>query len=86
MDSVHSVMPDGTRIAKQHVTGTGTDEFEERSCFSSLLGPGLFPSVLPCHTWVGCYSPPRSIVCWDGGDLRMWWDSGTGGLKGWRSL
>lgn len=82
MDSVHSVMPDGTRIAKQHVMGTGTDEFEERSCFSSLLGPGLFPSVLPCHTWVGCYSPREASSVGMGG---IWGCGGTVGPGGWRA-
>ena len=41
MNRVRSVMPDGARIAEQRVTDTGTDEFEERSCFSSLLALGL---------------------------------------------
>jgi len=41
MNRVHSAMLVGAQIAEQHVTGTGTDDFKERSCFSSLLGLGL---------------------------------------------
>lgn len=38
MNRARSVTPDGVQIAKQHVTGTGTEEFEEQSCFRLLLG------------------------------------------------
>lgn len=33
INRMRSAMPDGTQIAKQNITGTGTGEFEERSCF-----------------------------------------------------
>lgn len=60
MTSVHSLMLDGARITKQHLTGTGTDEFEERSCFSPSLSLGLVGGIsyaLPCHI----FTVPREV-------------------------